>query len=136
MIFLCPCQPTVLPNSFTIQKLKDRRLKFLTSWYKEFKWLHVIQGSDGMNCISCYRYVSACPDKNLATKMDSLFSGKGFKNWKKAIETFKIHDKSASHAQYSVEVPYRATVIISESNSPKGSMGKFANDRKFNKVFS
>ena len=42
--------------------------------------------------------------------MDSTFSGKGFKNWRKGIDKFKIHEKSTSHAQ--------AVLSFNQLNSP------------------
>lgn len=94
-----PYQPEILPDGFPVhQHLTGRVLRFQQNWYKTFPWLHV-SGIDGVSCFYCTKYIQLCPDKTLATKADMAFSGKGFKNWKKAIERFRNHEKSAAHAQ-------------------------------------
>lgn len=99
--FVCytsPHQPKILPDGFPVQQLSGRILSFQKSWYETFPWLHVI-GTEGVSCFSCTRYAQLCPNKTLATKGDKAFSEKGFKTWKKAIEKFKMHEKSAAHSQ-------------------------------------
>ncbi|KAJ8890433.1 hypothetical protein PR048_009942 [Dryococelus australis] len=92
-------QPNVVPDEFRTQKLKGSSLTFQISWYRDFKWLHVINGTDGICCFFCHQYAHLCPEKNLAMKMDDTFTRKYFKNWKRAIEKFETHRKSSSHSQ-------------------------------------
>ncbi|XP_054267247.1 zinc finger MYM-type protein 1-like [Macrosteles quadrilineatus] len=93
-----PHQPQILPGDFPVQKLSGRVLKFQTSWYERFPWLHVA-GAEGVSCFYCTRYAQLCPAKALATKADKAFSEKGFSNWKKAIEKFGNHQTSDAHCQ-------------------------------------
>lgn len=94
-----PYQPEILPDGFPVhQHLKGRVLSFQQNWYKKFPWLHV-SGIDGISCFYCTKYIQLCPDKTLVTKADMAFCGKGFKNWKKAIERFRHHEQCAAHAQ-------------------------------------
>lgn len=95
-----PYQPTCFPDTFPKeQRLKTRTLTFQVSWYMEFKWLHVAKNCDGVSCFYCTRYLHICPDKVLASKMETAFTGRGFKNWKKALDKFREHERSEAHSQ-------------------------------------
>ncbi|KMQ84012.1 zinc finger mym-type protein 1-like protein, partial [Lasius niger] len=98
-IYTRPNQPEVLPTILPSQILKGKTLKFRTAWFKDFAWLHINNSSNGVLCFYCHKYKTENVTMSLASKMDPCFSSEGFKNWKKAIEKFKAHQKCDAHLQ-------------------------------------
>jgi len=55
----------------------------------------------------------------LATKSEDTFVSKGFYNWKHAIEKFKGHEKSASHAHAVNQLAQRRALSVEAQISTK-----------------
>uniref|UniRef100_A0A0K8SEV2 TTF-type domain-containing protein n=1 Tax=Lygus hesperus TaxID=30085 RepID=A0A0K8SEV2_LYGHE len=87
-----PYQPEDVPP------YRDRRRPhlFQKKWYKEYPWLHYDVASQSMFCFQCLsaviRKVADCPPN-----MQNIFARGGFKNWKKGIERFRVHENSQLH---------------------------------------
>lgn len=90
-----PNHPTNL-SSLPIQRLRNRSLKFQAKWFKEFPWLHFEPNVDGVLCHTCV--IAAELDLLKMSKYkEQTFISRGFKNWKKGIEKFTVHQKSICH---------------------------------------
>ncbi|KAF6212392.1 hypothetical protein GE061_012914 [Apolygus lucorum] len=94
--------PTELPEfphqPEDVPPYRDRRRPhlFQKKWYKEYPWLHYDVASQSMYCFQCLsaviRKVADCPPN-----MQNIFARGGFKNWKKGIERFRVHENSQLH---------------------------------------
>ena len=85
-------QPVV---SFPITIIAGSRRSFLAKWYDDFTWLEYDTDVDADFCYIC-RTAAA---KFHHQPHEPIFTTAGFKNWKKAFETFRQHEKSASHVR-------------------------------------
>ena len=72
-----------------------------SSWFTKpppdgFPWLHYRPEDDS---VACYICSNEFKKGNLKTvkKIEPSFISMGFQNWKKAIETFKMHQSSPCH---------------------------------------
>jgi len=86
-----PYQPN--PASIPSQPLKDRCLKFQSSWFEKFPWIHYSVSLKAVLCFTCSRANVTSPDMHL----DEAFVSSGFRNWKKALEKFSQHQSSHYH---------------------------------------
>ena len=72
---------------------------FSTSWYDNFKWIHLCVTRKRIFCYHCLD----CYLKGILTltgkKYDSAFIIEGFCNWKKATERLERHAKSECHKE-------------------------------------
>ncbi len=92
--FSKPNQPD--PKLIAKQSLPKYTLSFQTQWYQKFPWLHVSPGVEGVLCFYCSKAFNS-ETSPLAKNADSAFISSGFKNWKKALERFTVHERSDSH---------------------------------------
>ncbi len=53
-------------------------------------------GTDGVLCLHCSKYFKTGKPAQ-AKSIDPAFVINGFKNWKKALEKFSMHEKSEGH---------------------------------------
>ena len=92
-----PYQPPAvsIPSQYA-GKGKSNCLKFQTSWYDKFPWIHFDEQLKAVLCFICLKAESLHINE-LARKREMTFVTIGFTNWKKALEKFGEHDKSASH---------------------------------------
>lgn len=92
-----PYQPTAdnIPHQFA-GKDKKNCLKFQSSWYQKYTWIHYDDKLKGVLCFICLKAhaLNVC---NLVRKREETFTQVGFRNWKKALEKFSEHDRSSSH---------------------------------------
>ena len=65
---------------------------FNKSWFEQFQWLEYSVATNSTLCFSCRLYGR----QNIRTNKDAL-RGSGFSNWKRALESFREHEKSALH---------------------------------------
>ncbi len=72
---------------------------YLPVWSKTFKWIKYVPSVDKVFCSTCQLSThsdmplpSGCQAKGVST-----FVTDGFNNWKKAVERFKTHEKTAYH---------------------------------------
>ena len=64
-------------------------------WFQKFDWLHYHTENDRVYCFYCQK---AFKEKLLLNSPKEMtFIENGFHNWKKALESFKQHDKSDCH---------------------------------------
>jgi len=92
-----PFQPPV--NIIPPQHLghvKTRVLHFQQGWFQKYKWLHYVPSLQGVLCFTCAK-AEKLNMIDLATKRDAAFISNGFRNWKKALETFQSHQSSQCH---------------------------------------
>ena len=84
------------PNNFKFPKtlIGNRERQCHSQWFKNFQWLHYDIRKDSVFGYFC----SLHKDKLLAENNKNLaYISTGFKNWKKAPECFKDHEKSKCH---------------------------------------
>uniref|UniRef100_UPI00358EF41D zinc finger MYM-type protein 1-like isoform X2 n=1 Tax=Myxine glutinosa TaxID=7769 RepID=UPI00358EF41D len=83
-------QPT--HKNFPHRKFGKQKRAFQSSWFKRFPWLHYSECTDHVLCYLCMKSpLVGC------SKKDERFIKKGFCNWKKGLERFNEHQKSARH---------------------------------------
>ena len=92
-----PNQPdyrSIPPQKHTVKKEKE--IRFQLSWYEKFKWIHYDETVEGVLCFIC---VSASQQglTSITKSYDDAFMKNGFRNWKKAVESFHEHECSQSH---------------------------------------
>ena len=62
-------------------------------WFSEYKWLDYDESRDCVTCFICKKH-----SKNLTAEISKdAFLSAGFNNWKKALDSFKDHQKSKLH---------------------------------------
>lgn len=83
------------PKLIAKQSLAKYTLSFQTQWYQKSPWLHVSPGVEGVLCFYCSKAFNS-ETSPLAKNADSAFISSGFKNWKKALERFTVHERSDS----------------------------------------
>ena len=88
---------------------KDR--KFLTAWYAEHTWITLCISKRKVLCFYC-RYAAKHNQCSLSTKGEDAFSVHGFDNYKKALEKFQTHEKSASHREAVMKWNLRRTPSV------------------------
>lgn len=75
-----------------------KTLKFQTSWYSEFTWLHCDEKSGKILCHTCMKAVEAkLIDPKIFKLAETVFISDGFFNWKKGREKFASHQRSDLH---------------------------------------
>ncbi|XP_065862917.1 uncharacterized protein [Euphorbia lathyris] len=73
---------------------KGNRRKFQYKWFEKFPWLEYSVSKDAAFCLHCYLFASG-------NKFgDSAFTQIGFKNWKKALACFVLHEGGASSSHH------------------------------------
>lgn len=79
------------PPVYTIQSqhMKTRVLHFQQEWFQKFKWLHYAPSLKGVLCFICCK-AEKLHMVDLANKRDPAFIFNGFRNWKKALESFRL----------------------------------------------
>ncbi|CAA9994979.1 unnamed protein product, partial [Nesidiocoris tenuis] len=89
-----PYQPGDVPP------YRDRRRPhlFQSKWYKLYPWLHFDVTSKSMFCFQC---ISSILLGTLPPPSANIFCQGGFRNWKKGVERFRVHENSPTHRQSS-----------------------------------
>lgn len=103
-----------------VQELPGRTLKFQMSWFQRFPWLHFSPVGKSVLCFLCAK----AHKENLMTiavKADNCFISRGFVNWKRGIEKFSAHEKSACHtlAISQVQQKKQLPILAQLSNQKK-----------------
>lgn len=98
-----PLEISGLPGQDILVGTKKKVLTFQCSWFKRFPWLHISETNQVL-CFYCSK-ASRLSLLSLTTQNEDTFTHKGFVNWKKAMERFDKHEKSAchNHAVYQVQ---------------------------------
>ena len=76
--------------------VKKRVLHFQQGWFQKFQWLHYVPSLQGVLCFTCAK-ADTLHMVDLANKRDPAFIINGFRNWKKALESFRSHEQNQSH---------------------------------------
>ncbi|KAM3610073.1 uncharacterized protein V6R79_024870 [Siganus canaliculatus] len=79
------------PKQVSLSQFGTQQRAFNKSWFEQFKWLEYSVTRN--SCFSCRLYGR----QNIRTNKDTLLSSTGFSNWKRALDTFREHEKSALH---------------------------------------
>jgi len=87
-----PCQILQKGNNGEKKKV----LSFQSSWFDRFPWLHFCMEHKVILFFHCATANRQSLLK-LATKQKDAFVSSGYTNWKKGIEKFLAHEKSACH---------------------------------------
>ena len=85
------------PSSIPPQKDKSRTLCFQKHWYNKFPWLHFSPQLQGVICFQCSSAIKRGLMKT--ERCEPTFTTIGFRNWKKALEKFSVHQASVLHRQ-------------------------------------
>ena len=64
-----------------------------SQWFSEYKWLDYDEVRACLTCFVCRKH----SEKLKAEKTKDAFLSTGFSNWKKALDSFKDHQKSKLH---------------------------------------
>ncbi|KAH7973662.1 hypothetical protein HPB49_003722 [Dermacentor silvarum] len=82
-------------NCYPQKQTANGTRKFCARWYDKFNWLQYSIEKDAAFCFYC----RAFPQQSSAWKghSDPAFVSVGFNRWKKAVEKFRVHEKSNSH---------------------------------------
>jgi len=105
-----PFHPTSTERIPT-QVLKNRSLKFQTSWFEKFKWLHFCTDETKILCYYCSKAIKRRLITD-STKREPAFVEKGFFNWKKAIDRFTAHENSDLHKHCILKLSYENNISI------------------------
>uniref|UniRef100_A0ABD2X8A9 TTF-type domain-containing protein n=1 Tax=Trichogramma kaykai TaxID=54128 RepID=A0ABD2X8A9_9HYME len=82
-------------GSYTFPASGERNLRFQHQWLKRFNWLFYSQ-LDGAFCKYCFLFADDTAGKGDHQNLKNLVK-EPFKNWKKAIDTFKLHEDHIYH---------------------------------------
>ena len=77
---------------------KNEYRSFQIKWYKDYPWLTLCITSKKAFCFYCrlyYEQKELCLSKNI----EPAFIRDGFNNWKKALQRFDVHQRSAGHKE-------------------------------------
>jgi len=97
---------------------KGRR--FLPAWYEKFPWVTLCTAQKKVFCVYC-RYVCKHKLFTFCKKGDEAFSLKGFDNYKKAVEKFRVHENSDSHLEARLKCKSLNNPSIQEQLSTQGA---------------
>ena len=92
---ILPSKPNQPKINFPLRSFGKQRRGFSVHWYEKYPWIHYLDNEDAVLCFYCATAVKSKMPLN--GYVDSVFTKCGFNNWKKAIDRFVKHEKSASH---------------------------------------
>ena len=110
-----PCQP--MSHDFARTQFGVKQRCFQTEWFEKWDWLEYSVSNDAAFCLWCYLF---------GDKKDGdvqAFTKKGFRNWKKACERFKVHVGQTGSAHNNARVLYFAFKNQKQSVTRKLSTG-------------
>ena len=117
----CNDQRAYHPNEGTILSLFARKgRRFLPTWYDKFPWITLCTAQKKVFCVYC-RYAYKHKLFTFCKKGDEAFSMKGFDNYKKAVEKFRIHENSDSHLEARLKCKSLNNPSIREQLSSQGA---------------
>lgn len=85
-----PSQVGLLKNPY--------RRKFQKSWKSNFTWIDYDATVDRVFCKTC-KEANSKSLLSFSSKKEDAFTSVGFCNWKKALEKFRVHEKSQTHKE-------------------------------------
>lgn len=81
-----------------------------TSWYARYSWISVCTSSYKIFCFIC-RSAQSLGLITFSRHQKSTFTYDGFNNWKKAMQRFDEHEKSAMHREAVMKIAARSSSI-------------------------
>lgn len=90
-------QPLEFDYLSTVKKDSHHSRSFQKKWFEDFKWLSFCTNRKAAFCNICQW--SNCHSSFKKSNSDLAFVSTGFTAWKRALETFRNHEKSKSHLQ-------------------------------------
>lgn len=72
--------------------------RFVPTWIDSFPWIQYDTVKDIVLCSTC-REIFLTMGLPFSSKKETVFIETGFNNWKKGVEKFKLHEKSACHQE-------------------------------------
>ena len=118
-----PCQPS---SSFSFPKTdfgKQNR-SCQSQWFIKFSWLDYDEVNNSVACFICKKHL-----KNLEMEKnkEEAFLSTGFHNWKKALDSFKEHQKLKCHIAaltFEITIPPCGNIQEMTSEKIKSNMQK------------
>ena len=94
----CSCEGEAYqPKSEVIlASMSNKGRRFLSSWYERFPWITICATRKKVFCIYC-RQAHSLKMILFSKKGDDAFTKRGFDNYKKAIEKFRVHEMCDTH---------------------------------------
>ncbi|XP_072010692.1 zinc finger MYM-type protein 1-like [Engystomops pustulosus] len=86
-----PMQPKLA--QFPFEQYGQRKRSFQYHWFEKHSWLEYSVEQNAAFCFPCRQFGHQQKRYN----KDALLSHGGFKNWKRALDSFKEHELSTSH---------------------------------------
>ena len=106
-----PYQPSKFDYSSTSINDGKQTRKFQVKWFEMFAWLSFCTRNRKVFCYFCQKNAKLCLTNLKSSRSDPGFVENGFGAWKRAIESFKTHEKSHSHVE-SVENIYAISKTV------------------------
>jgi hypothetical protein len=91
-----PIQRVNVNGKRQLKQPRVKQLRFQSSWFKKYKWLHYEESLRGVLCFSCAKAHRAGL-VDLAKCAETAFISTGFTNWKRALTKFDLHEKFITH---------------------------------------
>ncbi|XP_072565314.1 zinc finger MYM-type protein 1-like [Paramormyrops kingsleyae] len=115
---LSDCTKPYQPPSQCIetQTLSKKTLTFQQKWFHDFPWLHYSTSVRGVLCFYCSKGFSH--QSSFGQRADVAFISSGFRNWKKAIAKFTVHQNSQAHCHYVSVSAHQSNPISAQLSSP------------------
>ena len=96
-------------------------------WYERFPWITICATRKKVFCVQC-RQARSLKMLSFSKKGDDAFTTKGFNNFKKAIEKFRIHETCETHLEAQLKCSLLGKKSISEQLS--SLTAKVQNERR------
>ncbi len=78
---------------YPLSQFGSQQRAFNNSWFEQFNCLEYSVATNSTFCFPCWLYGR----QHIRNNKDALLSGSGFSNWKRALESYHEHEKSAFH---------------------------------------
>ena len=133
---LCVADPVEGSSTATASQTVSTKRRFLQGWMTSFPWISYDKTNDAVLCSTC-REIFHTMGLPFSTKKETIFIETGFKNWKKAIEKFKLHEKSMCHREAVVKMhALKSSVDVSAQLSDQRKKEMMLNRTCLKKIFS
>lgn len=80
-------------NQYPYEMFGSQKRSFQFHWFEKYNWLEYSCSKNTAFCFACRNFAPKGKRHNL----DALLTTQGFKNWKRALDSFKEHERSALH---------------------------------------
>ncbi|XP_073483759.1 zinc finger MYM-type protein 1-like [Aquarana catesbeiana] len=80
-------------KQYPYEMFGSQKRSFQFHWFEKYNWLEYSCSKNTAFCFACRNFAPKGKRHNL----DALLTTQGFKNWKRALDSFKEHERSALH---------------------------------------